>query len=411
MRKDCEVAYLADVDAALFGAGYVARLRRAICAGVRGPRVRGVAKAQGKAPKTVQDFRRILDDKSVDAIVVATPDHWHALATIWGCQAGKDVYVEKPVSYSPWEGRQMIAAARKYRRIVQAGTQSRSGACYASARKYITDGKLGKIHLCRVFNQKLWGNFPLAPDSDPPKELDWQMWNGPAPDHRYNVTFRNQWHHFWRYSGGDLANDSIHQLDLARWLCGVEYPKSVYCTGGRFNEEGAAETPDTQIAVWDFDKLEMTFEQTLYTPYILKSDMHMRNTDGVYPYWPQNAERIELYGEAGVMCVCRHGVGWQVFGRPKAREPVVVAQEHGHFPDPDHKENFLACLRSRQLPHADIREGHLSALLGQMANISYRLGGQKLIFDSKTETFTNSPAANGLLKREYRQPWVIEEQI
>lgn len=410
MQPNCEVGYLADVDTSLFSSTDTLRYdvpwHPSSVRGLR--RLEGFVKTQGKAPKTVQDFRRILDDKSVDAVVIATPDHWHALAAVWTCQAGKDVYVEKPVSHCPWEGRKMIEVARTNHRIVQAGTQSRSAPCYADAKKYITDGKLGKIHFCRVCNMKTWGNFPMTPDCEPPKGFDWEMWNGPAPDQKYNVTLRNGWHHFWRYSGGDIINDSIHQLDLARWLCGVEYPTSIYSTGGRFNQEGAAETPDTQIAVWNFDKLEMVFEQTLYTPYIQKSDMEMRNTDGLWPYWPQNTERLEIYGEDGMMCVCRHGVGWQVFGRPKGRRPVVVAEKHGRFPDAEHKENFLSCIRNRNTPNADIREGHLSALLAQTANISYRLGGQKLLLDAKTETFTNSPEGNAMLKREYRKPWTID---
>ena len=141
----------------------------------------GIEKAQGKAPKTVQDFRRILDDRSVDAVVIATPDHWHAPATIWACQAGKDVYVEKPASHSAWEGRMMVEAARKYKRIVQLGTQSRSAPYVLAAKRYIAEGKLGKIHLCRVHTMHPWPNFPLAADSDPPAGLDWDMWNGPAP--------------------------------------------------------------------------------------------------------------------------------------------------------------------------------------------------------------------------------------
>jgi predicted dehydrogenase len=409
-RKDCEVAYLADVDSTLFGTvakGYVDMLPPDL----RGSRLEGVVKAQGKTPKTVQDFRRMLDDKSVDAIVVATPDHWHALATIWACQAGKDVYVEKPISYSPWEGRQMVEAARKYQRIVQVGTQTRSAPYFQAAKKYIAEGKLGQIHYCRVVNMKQEENFPWRPDSATPKGLDWNMWNGPAPGHKYNVTLHHQWHHFWRYSGGDIINDSIHQMDIARWLCGVEYPKSVYSTGGRFNRPGAAETPDTQIATYDFDKLVMAFEQTLYTPYMIKSDMVVRNTD-VYPYWPQNTERVEIYGEQGVMYVGRVGAGWQVFGHQKNRQPVVVAQMHGRYPDVPHKDNFVASIRSRKLPNADIREGHLSTLLCQFGNISYRLGGQKLLVDPKTESFTNSSEGNRLLKRaEYRKPWVVPDQV
>ena len=152
-----------------------------------------VAKKQkGNAPKAVQDFRKVLDEKGVDAVVIATPDHWHALATIWACQAGKDVYVEKPPTHNCWEGRKMVEAARKYKRIVQVGTQNRSAPYNMAAKKYIEDGKLGKIHFCRVFNQKEWPNFPAVPDSDPPQGFDWDLWNGPAPEAKYNANLPQQ---------------------------------------------------------------------------------------------------------------------------------------------------------------------------------------------------------------------------
>ncbi|MHB8898211.1 MAG: Gfo/Idh/MocA family protein [Thermoguttaceae bacterium] len=409
-RPDCEVAYLADVDASLFGAAGPSGYAQQVDPALRGTRFEGVEKAQGKAPKTVQDFRRILDDRSVDAVVIATPDHWHALATVWSCQAGKDVYVEKPVSHDPWEGRKMIEAARKYGRIVQAGTQSRSAPYLWEAKKYIDEGKLGKIHFCRVFNMKFSPNFTIGPDSDPPVGFDWDMWNGPAPERPYNQTLRSGWHGLWCYSGGDIINDGVHQLDIARWLCGVAYPKSVTSTGGRFNSQGDDETPDTQVATFDFDNLLMTFEQTLYTPYMIKTDMEVRDGD-IYPYWPQNTERVEIYGEEGVMYVGRQGAGWQVFGRQKNREPVIVAQAHGRFPDAVHKDNFVACLRSRQRPNADIEDGHLSTLLAQYANISYRLGGQKLQIDPQTESFVDSPKGNELRRREYRKPWVVPDEV
>ena len=392
-RGDCEIAYIADVDQAVIP-----------------PCAEAVAKLQGKTPKAVQDFRRILDDKSVDAIVVATPDHWHALATVWGCQAGKDVYVEKPASHSPWEGRKMVEAARKYNRIVELGTQCRSAPYLINAKKYLDSGKLGKIHYCRVYNQKEWGNVQAVPDADPPASLDWNMWNGPAPEARFNANYWRSWNHFWKYSGGDSINDAIHQLDVARWMCGVKIPKTVYSVGGRFAEPGCLETPDTQIAAYEFDDLVLTFELTLYTPYMIKSDMALREGD-IYPYWPQNGTRIEIYGTEALMIVGRHGDGWQVYGRQHQRNPVILAQEKGRFPDKPHKADFVDAVRTRRRPNADIEEGHISTLLSQFANISYRLGGQKLLVDAQTETFTNSSAGNALLKREYRKPWAVPEQV
>lgn len=393
-RPDCEVAYLCDCDTQFFDV-----------------RNKAVTAAQGRAAKTEQDIRRVLDDPSVDAIVVATPDHWHALATVWGCQAGKDVYVEKPVSHTPWEGRKMVEAARKYKRVVQVGTQNRSAAYNHHAKEYIASGKLGTVHMVRVINQKAWPNVSAAPDTAVPAGFDYDLWTGPAPTAPYNVNFRDAWHHFWRFSGGDIINDAVHQIDLARWMIGHDYPHSVYSVGGRFAEPGVLETPDTQTAIFEFPKLVMSFELTLYTPYMLKSDMEMRNSQDLYPYWPQNAERIEIYGSEGLMFLGRHGCGYQVYGRPQQRKPVLVTQEHGTFPDPEHQQNFIECIRSRKMPNADIEEGHRSTLLCQLANISYRLGGQKLVFDAATECCLNNDSANALLKREYRSPFVIPEQV
>jgi predicted dehydrogenase len=391
-RSDCRCAYVCDCNL---------------------PNAKQLAKNLGgaKPPVAVQDFRKALADKSVDAVVIATPDHWHAPATVWACKAEKDVYVEKPATHSCWEGQKMVEAARKYKRVVQVGTQNRSAAHNMEARKYIADGRLGTIHFCRIFNQKEWPNFPQENDRDPPAGLDWDMWNGPAPESRYNPTSHANWHHLWRYSGGDIANDASHQIDLARWLLGVKHPKSAYSTGGRFYSPGAAETPDTQIAAYDFDGLLVTFELTLYTPYMLKISPQIRESLTEFPYWPQCATRIEIYGSKGVMYVGRHGGGWQVFDRPVREKPVVTAQGNGKFPDPEHKENFVQCIRSRNRPNADIEEGHLSALWTHYANISYRLGGQKLTVDPQTEQFVGNDDANALFKRQYRKPWVIDEKV
>lgn len=392
-RGDCEIAYVCDVDSALFAS-----------------RAKQITEQQGREPQCVQDFRKALDDKNVDAIISATPDHWHALSSVWACQAGKDVYVEKPATHSAWEGRKMVEAARKYNRIVEIGTQCRSGAYCKAARKYIEDGKLGQIHMCRVYNQKIWANQPKKPDSDPPAGLDWDRWVGPAPEHPYNVNHHSYWNHIWNYSGGDIANDASHQIDLARWVVGVKYPTTAYSVGGRFNSEGAAETPDTQVAVWEFPGMLMTFELTLYTPYMLKSDMAMRDLD-IFPYWPQNGTRIEIYGSEALMVLGRHGDGWQVFDRQKNRQPVVKDEMHGPFPDKEHKEDFIQAVRTRRRPAADVEEGHLSALLIHTANISYRLGGQKLRIDAQSEQIIDNAEAMKLYRREYRAPYVIPDEV
>jgi len=394
-RDDCTFAAIADVNEALLDN------RAAVIA----------ERQNGQTSVTYGDFRKLLDDQSIDAVVIATPDHWHALATAWACQAGKDVYVEKPPTHDCWEGQKMIEAARKYKRVVQCGFQNRSAPYNIAAKKYIQAGKLGDIHLCRIYNQKPpWGNCPTVSDSKAPKGLNWNMWNGPAPEHAYNASMHKCWHHQWCYSGGDIANDASHQIDLARWLLDIKYPKTVYSTGGRFAGQPAAQTPDTQIALFDFNKLLVSFELTLFAPYLLKTDSGVREND-MFPYWMQNSTRIEIYGTKGMMVVGRHGGGWQVFVRPKSRQPVVKDQMFGRFPDPEHKENFLQCLRSREKPSSDIAEAHASALLIHYANISYRLGGQKLAINPETEHIVDNAEAMQLFKRSYRKPWVLPEQV
>jgi predicted dehydrogenase len=393
-RGDCEVGYICDVQSNLFES--------------RGATAESL---QGRKPTCVQDFRRALDDSSVDAIIVATPDHWHAPATVWGCQAGKDVYVEKPASHSCWEGKKMVEAARKYECVVQVGTQNRSAPYNMEAKKFIEEGGLGRIHLCKVYNMKMWGNPQWAAPSEAPESLDWDMWLGPADMRDYNATFvTSGWHHMWDFSGGDLANDGVHQVDLARWLVGVELPNKVHCSGSRFDSTGAADSPDTQIATLEYDDMLMTFEVTQYTPYMLKTDPVVRNTD-MYPYWLQNATRIEIYGTDGMMIVGRHGGGWQTFIRPSNRQPVVRGESYGRFPDPEHKENFFQCIRNRELPNADVEKGHRSALLVHYSNISMRVGGRDLTIDPATEAFVDDAEANALFKRSYRAPWEIKEEV
>ncbi len=393
-QGDCEISYICDVNSKLHK-----------------PRAEAYAASQGgKKPKCLQDFREMLEDKSVDAVVIATPPHWHSLATILSCRAGKDVYCEKPQSQNCWEGRQAVNAARKYDRIVQIGTQNRSAPYNWAAKRYLEEGKLGRIHMCRVYEQCHVADFKWGPDSAPPETLDWEMWNGPAPAREYNSAIHLQWRQLWNYSGGQMSYQGIHQVDLARWLCGVDYPSSVYCTGGRFNSNGDAQTPDTQMAVFDFPGMVMTYEQTLYTPYMLRNDSVLRNSD-IFPYWPQNATRIELFGENGVMFMGRMGGGWQVYVRPKSRKPVVKDEMYGRFPDPDHKKNFVESVRSHKRPNADVEEGHRSMLLVHYANMSYRLGGRKLQIDPKTEHIIDDPEAMSLFKRTYREPWVVEEVV
>ncbi len=388
-RADCHMAYLCDADSSLMAS-----------------RIDSVAKSQGGvAPKFVQDFRKALDDAAVDALVVATPDHWHCLATIWACEAGKDVFVTSPLGHNPWEGRRAVEAAQRRQRIVAADLACRSSSYGQTAKAYIDSGKLGKIHFCRVLEQTGQSNFAAVPDAAAPQGLDWNAWNGPAPEAAYNVNCQDNWHGFWRYSGGNAAVEGVHQLDLARWLCGLEYPKSVTTRGTRFNAPGANETPETMVTVFEFDHVLMTFELTLNTPYMTRITQAVRDGD-VFPYWPQCGSRVEIYGSEGMMIVGPHGTGWQVFARPRHEQPTLVERGWGKPVDQEHQQNFVDSVRTRKRPNADVEEAHRSALLVHYANMSYRTGGQRLAVDAKTEA-VDSPEAMKLFRREYRRPWAI----
>jgi len=366
----------------------------------------------GHEPKGVTDFRQVLDDKSVDAVVIAAPDHWHCPLAVFACMAGKDVYVEKPLSFNIWEGRKAVEAARKNKRIVQVGTQCRSARYVMHAQQYISEGKLGKIAYCRVCNLKQGGPFKQPPNSDPPSGVDYDLWIGPAPAHAFNAgRFHKNWHYYWDYSGGDMANDGIHQIDLARWLLGKDWPTHVTSNGGNYAYQDDNQTPDTQTATFEFGDSQLHFEQIGYGNYMLKEDPQVR--DGkIFPLWQQYSTRIELYGTSGVMFLGRHGGGWQVFTRPSNWTQQVVAEEHGRFPDKSHQTNFLECIRSRNKPNADVEEGHRSATMVHLANISYRLGGAKLQFDNTTETIPDNAEANRFLRRENaRKPFAIPDVI
>ncbi len=391
-RKDCHFRYLVDPDSTRFES----HLKH----------LSGLTNSA--APQCLSDFRKALDDSEVDAVVIATPDHWHAPITIQACLSGKDVYVEKPMSHNGVEGQLMVQAARRGQRVVQVGTQNRSAAYNMAARHYIADGKLGQIHLCRVFNQKY--RPPIVADASTrlPSGLNWDLWSGPAALVPYDSTRHRSWNSFWDYSGGDIVNDAIHQIDLARWICGLELPTSVSSVGGQYARQDAAETPDTQHATFQYDSMLMTFDLTLWSPYMLKSDSVLRDSD-LFPHWPQNSTRIEIYGTKGMMLVGRMGGGWQVFDRPRNRRPVVAAQQYGRFADAAHQQNFIDCMRSRQRPNADVEIANQSMLLAHFANISLRLGGRQLEIDPRTAEITEDKEAMALFRRaEYREPWGLK---
>ncbi|MFM7818104.1 MAG: Gfo/Idh/MocA family protein, partial [Verrucomicrobiota bacterium] len=223
--------------------------------------VHELAATQGRAPRRISDMRVAFEDPDVNAVVIATPEHWHALATVWACQAGKDVYVEKNPSMSVWEGRKMIEAARRYGRIVQVGFQNRSGPYAATARDYIASGKLGRIVHVKVYNLLDGARWEPVPDAPAPAGLDWDAWLGPAPEVPYNPGRHRDWHPYWAYKGGTLADDASHQLDLARMALGDPgHPKSVLCVGGNHAFQSQREVPEFQCITYDYGDFTMTCE-------------------------------------------------------------------------------------------------------------------------------------------------------
>ncbi len=387
-RTDAEIAYLCDPDTRRF-----ARARNV------------VEEAQDKQPKMVQDFRRILDDSSVDVLINATPDHWHALGTIMACQAEKDVYVEKPMAHNIWEGRKMVEAARKYKRVVQVGMQSRSAPYMKKAVEYIQSGKLGDVYLIRVFNMMKHPMMGKGSQQPIPEGFDYDMWCGPAPKLPYNSS--RSWLNQWEYSCGPIAGDAVHQIDLARYLFGDKpYPDTVTNTGGICALRDGREIPDTQLAAYEYGDFTLLTESALWMPYMKKTPSSIRDSDK-FPNWPFSSTKIEVMGTEGFMYVGRHGGGWQAYDS----DGELVRSEYGRQADKEHQDNFIDCIRTRKKPNTDVEQGHYSVLLCHLANISYRVGNQKLTFDPETESFINVPEANKYLKRAYRAPWIIPDKI
>jgi predicted dehydrogenase len=375
----------------------------------RGAKAAGeLEKVQGRRPQSIGDFRDALADKDVHGVIVATPEHWHALATIWACQAGKDVYVEKTPSLTIWEGRQMIRAARKYNRIVQVGTQNRSAPYAVTARDYLKRGDLGKIVHVKVYNILGVGGGLVKPqpDGSPPAGLHWDLWLGPAPERPFNPG-RLRWLDWWDYCGGTLSGDGIHQLDLTRMVLGDPPPPlATYCAGGRLAFDDHHEMPDMQAITYDCGTFTMTCENACFAPYMKKIPPEIRNGDK-FPNWPTTGTRVEIYGTKRLMYLGRHGGGWQVLDQ----DGKTVDQDKSVSPDKWHQPNFIDCIRTRRPPNADIEQGHLSACLVHFGNIATRTGNQRLVFDPKTETFVGNDAANKFLKPAYRKAFQVPDEV
>ena len=362
--------------------------------------------ATGTPPgKTVgyHDFRKLLDRKDIDAVIVATPEHWHGIPMIMACEAGKDVYVEKPISHTIYEGRKMVEAAHKYNRVVTCGTQQRSGEHYQKVVEMIRGGKIGKVTYVEAF---LHGggftreNRKATPpvDCDPPPGFDWDFWLGPAPYHHFNRS-RRGFTGYWETGGGETTNWGPHLMDVVHWAMQVDAPLTVSCTGGKFATVSSYETPDTLEAVYEYPSCPLNS-----AGFLARFSFHIGRGPDEHSYGTQ------FYGTDGTLFINREGYTiwpaarqsdvWETFGRSDIEKGDGTPQHQPHV------VNFLDCVRSRKKPNSDIETTHRTTSTCIMANISVRLG-RKLRWDRDKEQFIGDAEANKMLNEERRKPWDV----
>jgi predicted dehydrogenase len=360
------------------------------------------AKLAPQAAK-VKDFRTILDDRNIDAVIIGTPDHWHALQTVLACQAGKDVYVEKPTSVAIAEGRKMVQAARKYNRVVQVGTQQRSAAHFQQAAKLTQDGAIGRISSVRCWNvgNQAPDGIGAPPDGSPPEGLDWDAWLGPAPKRPYNPNrfgvFPGVFSHFrwfWDYAGGMMTDWGVHLIDIVHMAMNVDAPTSVSTVGGKFVLADNRETPDTIVASYQYPGFVMTYENRVANGRTVN----------------EHTYGIEFYGTEGTLFVDRQGFEITPETRREDGQLVdrMLARRRSSTPDtPSHARNFVDSIKSRKPPICDIEIGHRSSSAALLGNVALRSGGT-VVWDGKTETVTNgNTKATALLDVRYRAPWKL----
>jgi predicted dehydrogenase len=349
------------------------------------PPILKILEDKGRSPPKVErDFRKALEDPSVDVLVCSAPDHWHALATILACQAGKDVYVEKPCCHNPVEGRRMVEAARHYGRVVQVGSQRRSGEDMASLVKEVQSGRLGKVSFVRTWISSERPNIGRVPVSTPPSNLDFNLWAGPGPADGYKKNLVHyHWHWRWDFGTGECGNNGIHGLDVARWGLGVESPESVTCGGGKYFFDDDQETPDTQLATFHFPGACIQWEHRTWSP---------RGIDG-------ESFGVEFYGSEATLIT--NGRGWKIVAGTGDKEKVLEKHDGSNLMQA-HIRNFLDCIASRANPNADIEINHKSTLLCHLANIAWRT--QSVVkYDGAREAIVDNAPATALLGRAYRK--------
>ena len=361
----CKVGYICDPDTRAQGKGASA-----------------VDKAAGYSPQTIVDFRKALDDKSVDAVVIAAPDHWHAPATILACSAGKHVYVEKPCSHNAQEGEWMVAAARKHNRHVQMGTQRRSMPGIREGIEKLHNGAIGRVLYAQCFYFNPRPGIGQGKAVPVPEYLDYSLWQGPAPERPYrdNMIHYN-WHWMWHWGTAELGNNGVHMIDVARWGLQVDYPTRVSCSGGRYRYQDDQETPDTAIANFEFGDKQITWEG--------RSWYRRRNEDPA---------ELAFYGEAGTLVIT--GNGYKVYD-VQGKE---TDKGSGDGSDLAHTQNLLDAIRNGAKLNQEILEGHKSTLLCHLGNIAYRTSSV-LACDAKNGHLVGNAKAGELWGREYRTGW------
>lgn len=363
-----EFAYVCDPDERAIGKGIAA-----------------ATSSGGRRPQGIKDFRKALDDHSVDALVCAAPNHWHAPATIIACGAGKHVYVEKPCSHTPDEGERMIAAAHNSSRVVQVGTQRRSGPLYREAMARIRQGEIGDVLLAKCW---YFGERPTighGKSMNPPAWLDYDLWQGPAQAQPYrdNLIHYN-WHFFWHWGNGEIGNNGVHTIDLCRWALGVDFPTRVTATGGRFRFQDDQETPDTCSAIWECGGKILSWEGVSWSRSLA----------------PVQSVGIELRGSSGTMKI--DDFGCNTFDHAGK----LIGKAEGSRGDAEHLQNFLDAVRGNSSDvNATVEEGHKSALMCHLANISYRTG-RSLEIDPTNGHLRDSKIAAEHWQRPYRSGWL-----
>ena len=355
-------------------------------------RAKKVEELTGKKPKLYNDYRHIIDDASIDMVIIGTPDHWHCLPAVDACEAGKDVYVEKPLANSIAECQVMLEAARKHNRIVQVGQQQRSGQHWQDIVALVKSGKLGTIRKIRT-----WGYFgygkggPRVPDSPVPEGVDYNTWLGPAPQHPFNKNrFHGSWRHFWDHGGGLLTDWGVHLLDIPLWAMEVTFPKAVTASGGRYAyPDHFIETPDTLNVLYDYGDFTLEWDHAGG----LSTGLYGRNYG------------VAFIGNNGTLVVNREG--WEVMAESENDKPkteIIPLQPADKNAHEKHVKNFIECVKTRKRPICDIEAGHSVALVAHMGNIAYRTGS-RLVWDESKGKFNNNKGANALLKPAYRAPW------